>query len=53
MNIAAAPATAIQIVFQVAITSGHITHRLLRGVRQRRSPQIGVDDDPRGIDDRD
>jgi len=51
MDIPAPSFATIQIKLQVRVGLGDIDDVLKRGGVKRRPPQIGVDDDPGGVDD--
>jgi hypothetical protein len=50
VHAARSAAAADQVVFQIAVTGGHLGHALDGAGRERRAAQVGVDDHTGGID---
>src|SRR5260370_10076507 len=52
MRIAFPTLAVLDVELKAGITAGNLAHALQRSISQGRASQIGMQDDPRGIDDR-
>ena len=51
MDVSLPPPPLVEIVFEIRIPDGYPSHIFHDLLREDRSPEIGVDDDPRGVDE--